>query len=157
MKTACIAILITTLVVMGQIVEAFEVNVSDASAKRGGVATVSVNFENNLDGDVYAVDLWFRYDHNSFEIQRVEKGAAVVDFELFENFNAEPGLAKIGLAGKHPIDVIQGDLLTFYLKVRPGAVENKEHSFSFDRMKFSSDFAIKDASRIRQGRFTVQK
>lgn len=143
------------LFLTSQNIFAFEIEVSDASASRGKSAQVNVSFSQNGDDDIYAVDLWFRYDHTALEIDRIEKGGVVSAFKMESNFSAKPGLAKVVLYGDRPLDVLQGDLVKFHFKVKNSDVAQKDYPFEVQRVKFNTDMVKKEAARIRHGKFTV--
>lgn len=136
---------------------ALEVNATDARLRKGEPASVTVKFNKNPLKDVFAIELALEFDANAFRLERIEKGKTVSQFQLVENRNDGPGMAKVALIGLFPLNAESGDLLTLHFTARDQDVRARDDALTIAAVTFSSDQAALTPEKITQGSLILSR
>ena len=152
MKKYFYSVVFAAVLLMPVQASAYKIDVSDVEIQKGKKAEVSVNFSDRVKNDVYAVDLWFEYDHEAMSLDDVELGPSLKGFFKEQNLAYKPGLAKVSIYGHHPIKDTGGQLVKLHFTVRNKRLTKSEYPVKIKKAQFASRNEARLADSIKSGK-----
>ncbi|MBZ0167706.1 MAG: cohesin domain-containing protein [Candidatus Omnitrophica bacterium] len=136
---------------------ALEISASDASFTYGEQASVILKFKDNPLKDVYAIDVAFDFNSEVLRLDRIDKGAAVAQFQKVENRKGGPGMAKVALIGLFPLNAGEGELLKLTFTALDKKARRRDQVLTIQQVLFSTDDTALAPEKIRQGQLIIRK